>query len=98
MSTLTYEEFCENPTCQKCHCSLFLIQGCEWPEEPAGWLCGSCATEQVIEQHREIGRLLDIITGLLRYGNLKNNPGSQKACDDAKAAFRRINPVTEETT
>lgn len=39
---ITYDEFCDDPFCQKCNRSMDLNEGCDWPEDPRLWLCSSC--------------------------------------------------------
>jgi len=36
------EQFLDSPTCQRCHCTIGLNDGCEWPDDHRLLLCGSC--------------------------------------------------------
>ncbi len=51
---LTYEEFCKNPQCQRCHDSMRLNDGCEWPEDRRLWICGNCASDGMSEALKEL--------------------------------------------
>ena len=47
----------EDHACRKCHVSMNLRDGCEWPDDPYLMLCGSCAIAEV-ERLRKANRRL----------------------------------------
>lgn len=42
----------ENPACVRCGATMFLLDGCEWEDDPAMNLCHSCALEVIREQRK----------------------------------------------
>lgn len=47
----------ENPTCSRCGVELYLLDGCEWPEDKSMVLCRECAIDEVERLRAQVKRL-----------------------------------------